>query len=457
MSFASPTFLFFFLPLTLAGHTLLPAFARNAFLLCASLLFYAWGEPRLCIWLLLSIGFNTAVAFAIVRSPVPKAWLTFGIVVNLAALAYFKYAGFLLSTLSLSFAGFDVPVLPLGISFITFHAISLLIDVSRKPDRVRPGEIALYFCLFPQLIAGPITRYHHIIGQIRERTVSLHGVTAGVERFVVGLAKKVLLADVLARLADAAFASPPENLSAGMAWAGAVAYALQIYFDFSGYADMAVGLGLMLGFRLPENFNAPYRASSVTDFWRRWHLSLTAWFRDYVYIPLGGNRGSVTQTVRNILIVFALSGLWHGANWTFILWGCAYGVILSLEKLYANLRIRPLQPHARLLAHAYTLFVILCLWVLFRSTSVSSAWLYLLAMFTPASTAPIIGDLPSWLALPAGILLLLPQPMRDVAWVERHWPHASHTLRHAGVLALFLACLTVIAGETYRPFLYFQF
>ncbi len=462
MSFVTPTFLFFFLPLTLAGHTLLPAFARNAFLLCASLLFYAWGEPRLCLWLLVSIGFNTAVSHAIVRSRSPNVWLGFGIVTNVLVLAYFKYTGFLLSTFSLSFAGFEVPALPLGISFITFHAISLLIDIARKPEAVRLGEVALYFCLFPQLIAGPITRYHQIIGQIRERTVSLHAMTEGVERFIVGLAKKVLLADMLGRLTDAAFAAPPEQLSTAMAWAGATAYAMQIYFDFSGYADMAVGLGQMLGFRLPENFRRPYHAASVTDFWRRWHMSLTAWFRDYVYIPLGGNRCGLPRNILNILIVFTLSGIWHGANWTFILWGALYGVFLSLEKiasvLFAARERPPLRsPAFRCAAHLYTLLVILCLWVLFRSPSVAWATGYLHSMFTVTTTMDVKGAAVSWMVLPVAACLLLPGFDGAYARLESLAPHAAHAARHGAILTLFLACLMVIAGETYRPFLYFQF
>ncbi|MEM8713080.1 MAG: MBOAT family O-acyltransferase, partial [Planctomycetota bacterium] len=316
MVFSQPTFLFAFLPLVLGVHLVAPRWARNAFLLLASLGFYAWGEGGLVLLLagsaLAAQFVGTRVARAGPGTPEARRWLGAGIALHLGLLAVFKYAGWL--------TGGRVAIdLPLGISFFTFQAISFLIDVYRRdaePPR-RATDFALYLALFPQLVAGPIVRYRDLARDVAERTLASSDFAEGVRRFVFGLSKKVLIADVLSHTADSVFALGPESLAPAVAWIGVAAYTLQIYFDFSGYSDMAIGIGLMLGFHLPENFRHPYASGSITEFWRRWHISLSTWFRDYLYIPLGGNRLGPARTYLNLWAVFLLCGLWHGAAWTF--------------------------------------------------------------------------------------------------------------------------------------------
>ena len=332
MVFSSATFLFAFLPVVLIGVLITPRAARNLFLLFMSLFFYAWGELYFVALMLVSIMMNYLVGGAIGRSgkgtETARLWLTVGIVINLALLGYFKYANFLvenwnLLTVQLGLEPFDHRDvhLPLGISFFTFQAMSYLIDVYRgdaEHDR-NPINIALYIALFPQLIAGPIIRYHDVYQQIRTRSLSVDLAYSGLTRFICGLAKKLLIANPLGEVADQIFAINGNDLSTPVAWLGILCYSLQIYFDFSGYSDMAIGLGRMLGFRFLENFNYPYIASSVQAFWRRWHISLSNWFRDYLYIPLGGNRAGLFRTYCNLVIVFFLCGLWHGASWNFVI------------------------------------------------------------------------------------------------------------------------------------------
>jgi alginate O-acetyltransferase complex protein AlgI len=339
--FAEPAFLFLFLPALLILYQLVPPRGRNLLLVLASLLFYAVGEWRFLPILLASVALNYWIALGIDRTrgtPAARIWLTVGVASDLALLFYFKYFGFLLNQASYLFIDFPteipVPALPLGISFFTFHKISYKVDVYRGVCAVRrnPLDLALYILLFPQLIAGPIIRYHEIADQLLRRIVTREGFAEGVRRFVVGLGKKMLVANVVARPADAIFGLPSHELTPGLAWLGLACYTLQIYFDFSGYSDMAIGLGRMFGFRFPENFHYPYVALSITDFWRRWHLSLSRWFRDYLYIPLGGNRCSPRRLYANLLTVFFLCGIWHGANWTFIAWGLFHGLFLVLER-----------------------------------------------------------------------------------------------------------------------------
>ncbi|MCA9041693.1 MAG: MBOAT family protein, partial [Planctomycetaceae bacterium] len=379
MVFSSPLFLFLFLPLLLICYWLFPLRWRNGLLLCFSLLFYAWGEPVGIVWLLGSIAWNYLAGLQIDRSigSVRTRWLWYGIGANLAFLGYFKYTNFLVEQLNWGLTQFDVslirhdPVmLLLGISFFTFQAISYLVDVYRGEvaAQKRPDQLALYISFFPQLIAGPIVRYQEIQSELIAPHKNACERSQGFKRFILGLAKKVLIADTLGRTADTIWGMEPELLSPEVAWLGLVCYSLQIFYDFAGYSDMAIGLGLIFGFHFPENFLGPYRAASMREFWRRWHQTLSRWFRDYVYIPLGGNRGPRWRTGLNLLVVFALCGLWHGAAWTFLLWGLYRGLFLFLERGSFKPSTCP-----RFLKHVYVLLVVMLGWVLFRSPSLEYA------------------------------------------------------------------------------------
>ena len=345
MLFTEPAFLFFFLPALLVAYFLAPDRARNHVLTLFSLVFYAVGEWQFLPWLLASTGVNYFVALGLAAwkgTRRERPLLAFGICIDLLLLIVFKYAGFFTRNLNEALAllhvpGLPVPAfpLPLGISFFTFHKISYKVDVARGVAEVRrdPLDLLLYILLFPQLIAGPIVRYHDIAAELVRRTIGRSEFAAGVRRFVIGLGKKMLVANTVAVAADRIFAVPGTDLSTGLAWLGVACYTVQIYFDFSGYSDMAIGLARMFGFHFLENFDFPYIATSVTEFWRRWHISLSRWFRDYLYIPLGGNRASPLRTYVNLVIVFFLCGLWHGASWTFVVWGLFHGAVLVVERL----------------------------------------------------------------------------------------------------------------------------
>jgi alginate O-acetyltransferase complex protein AlgI len=477
MVFSSEIFLYFFLPFVLAGFWALHRFpgAQNVFLCLASLFFYAWGEPLVVFVMVASILANWALALGIPGRPrgVAKAFLGIAVFFNVGLLVFFKYAGFLaenanrlLSVLPFSLPAIPVPSIPLpiGISFFTFQALSYVIDVYRGgvPPRRNPLDVGLYISFFPQLVAGPIIRYDAFAPQIRGRTVRSSDLVAGSRRFLAGLAKKLLLADRLADLADLYFNVPADALSsapvAGL-WLGAVAYAFQILFDFSGYSDMAIGLGRIFGFRFAENFDRPYAASSVTDFWRRWHISLGRWFRDYVYIPLGGNRVSRPRWVANLFAVWLLTGIWHGANWTFVLWGLSYFVLLLLEKVPDWSRApRWMRPFARPCA----LLAILLLWVLFRSATVSFAARYLAGMFGffhraswNGSVAAQLRSYAPWFVA-AVACCLDAHPL--LAAIRRRLPPLPRALLREGLLAgLALAVVAAIANSSYSPFIYFNF
>ncbi len=481
MAFSEPVFLFLFLPLLLLFYPLLPIRVRNAALAFASILFYAWDEPANTLLLLASIGINYGFGLSLNRyggrwMHPPLLWL--GVGANLCLLGWFKYAGWLLSELNPWLAHFGLrtivspnPELPIGISFFTFQAISYLFDVSRGTCEVqrRLTDLALYISLFPQLVAGPIVRYSQIARQLTERTLSRRKTVLGIRRFVIGLGKKVIVADTLAIPADAIFALPVEDLTIPVAWLGVTCYAFQIYFDFSGYSDMAIGLGRMFGFKIPENFRYPYLARSITDFWRRWHLTLSRWFRDYLYIPLGGNRSSGNRTYFNLTVVFLLCGLWHGANWTFILWGIFHGALLVLERIFKGICVPVV--FGRIL----TIALVLIGWVLFRSQNVSDAIAYVLAMFgvgfgshnyveTADYLTPEVAVV--WLLAAIGSGALLPwirsracaivisRPERSTRINRlKHW-HASADLT---CICLFVVSCFRIAASTYVPFLYFRF
>lgn len=384
MVFSSIIFLFFFLPLFLACYHLLPW--KQAVLLLFSLLFYVFGEVLYTYVLLLSIALNYLAGLWIARATGQLRRLAIAVCVgaNLLLLASFKYLAFLYgiaaSILPRHFPGPAPEVhLPLGISFFTFHAISYLVDVYRRdvPAESNPVDLAVYITMFPQLIAGPIIRFHNIRDEIHKRRVTADMFSEGVQIFVIGLAQKVLVANVVAVPADAIFALDEAQRGTAVAWLGIVCYTLQIYFDFCGYSTMAIGLGLMIGFHFPLNFNYPYISQSITEFWRRWHISLSAWFRDYLYVPLGGNRHGALRTYRNLVIVFLLCGLWHGAAWNFVVWGLYHGAFLVVER--AGLR-GVLERLPAAVGHAYALLAILIGWVFFRADTLPHAIAYLQGM-----------------------------------------------------------------------------
>ena len=489
MPFVEPTFLFFFLPILLAIHAICPRALRNSLLTIASLVFYAWGEKEYAVLMLVSIGLNYILGRMLGsragdRTRRDRVLLGLAIIGNLGLLAVFKYANFVADNLNLileaiGIAGIELaPVhLPIGISFFTFQGMSYVIDVYRGRTDVQrdPMKLGLYISLFPQLIAGPIVRYQEIARQIVVRRTSSTLFHEGVHRFTIGAAKKMLVANPMGAVVDGVFALPADQLTSPIAWLGAACYTLQIYFDFSGYSDMAIGLGRMFGFRIPRNFNYPYIATSITDFWRRWHISLSRWFRDYLYIPLGGNRGSAFSTYRNLVIVFFLCGLWHGANWAFIVWGLYHGFFLVIERFGVAALLARVPAFMRLL---YTMLVTILGWVLFRAATgpvpdgvgeMTYAADYVSVMFTGGDgfggvrTIGEFMDPRAWLVLVCGIIAATPVyliMMRRIGRTRRRQVVTSTMSR--GSLAAFRILLLVlvvilVAAETNNPFIYFQF
>ncbi len=480
MLFTEPTFLFLFLPALLCLYFLPRQGHRNWLLLVASVVFYAWGGGNFTWLIAASIAFNYYAALAVDRHRHTPAgtWLLRGAIgANLLVLGIFKYANFIgdnVNALLTASGAAAVPVprvlLPIGISFFTFHAISYVVDVYRR-DAVaqkHPTEAALYLLLFPQLIAGPIIRYRQIASQLARRVVTADSFAYGTRRFIVGFGKKMLIANAAAGPADQIFAMPAAQLDAAHAWLGVACYTLQIYFDFSGYSDMAIGLGAMFGFTFPENFRYPYIATSLQDFWRRWHLSLSAWFRDYVYVPLGGNRVSTGRLYLNLLTVFFLCGLWHGASWTFVVWGLFHGAFLVLERLPPGRAIEALPRPAR---HAYTLLVVMTGWVFFRADSLAGAGAMLQAMWGGGAAAPAPYAI-AWyltpellLALVAGAIgatPIVPVLARRLAAAgdvttppSVGW--APSLLTTCALAVILVAAVMLSAARTYNPFIYFRF
>lgn len=461
MVFSSGTFLFLFLPLVLLLYYN-PFFKgrsfRNILLFLASILFYAWGEPVYVLLMLLSILVNWLLGLAIRAGWNAKLAVTLAVIYNLAILFLFKYYDFAVTNCN-NFLNLSLPLLglelPIGISFYTFQALSYVVDVKRKPELAQKSflNVGLYITFFPQLIAGPIVRYETVALQIQGRQENWTDFTEGLRRFLWGLAKKVILANNLAVYADLAFDGTA--LSTGLAWLGALAYSLQIYFDFSGYSDMAIGLGRMFGFRFNENFNYPYSAVSITDFWRRWHISLSSWFRDYVYIPLGGNRVRPARHILNLSIVWLLTGLWHGASWTFILWGVIYLLFLLAEKY------TPLQKLPTFFGRCYTLLTVGLCWVLFRASSLDAAWEYLKAMFLSAPLGLWDGN--ASIALTNGFAYFLLGGMLSfplIPWLKKQsWTQKPlvQYLTAAFQFLVFLLTVGFILSTSYDPFIYFNF
>ena len=467
MLFSGIPFLYYFLPLVLAVYFLVPRGAKNAVLFASSLLFYAWGEPRFCVFMLLSIAQGYVFGRLIERNRKhtrrSKLFLTASVCLSLGLLGYCKYADFFISSLN-AVTGASIKllhvVLPIGISFYTFQILSYVVDVYRGsvPAQKSFLKLGTYIAMFPQLIAGPIVRYAEIAPQLDSRQTTLEDVSSGACRFVIGLSKKVLLANVLYGLVTAFQQS--RDLSVLYFWLYAVSFALQLYFDFSGYSDMAIGLGRIFGFRFSENFNYPYISASITEFWRRWHISLGSWFRDYVYIPLGGNRVSKAKWLRNILVVWMLTGLWHGASWNFVLWGLGFAVLLVAEKLVCG---RLLQ-RTHVLKHVYTLLLVTLSFVLFNADSVSEAVSQLGAMFGAGGLPLVSTEGVYYLKSYAGTFLVAAigaTPLVSNAISRfgktRFGAQALTVLQPLVMLALLAACTAFLVDGSFNPFLYFRF
>jgi len=463
MLFSSLFFIFVFLPVSLAVYYLLPRKWRNLCLLAFSLVFYAWGEPVYVFLMLFTVVFDYAVGALLERfagrAGLKRAVLVFGICVNLGMLAWFKYAALFVSTANSLFSlSLPVPAaaLPIGISFYTFESISYAVDIYRGEASAQKSliDFGTYVSFFPHLISGPIIQYKEMREQLRGRAESMEHVTEGALRFLHGLFKKVLLANNLALIADKVqYFGNPTALSA---WLGALAFTFQIYFDFSGYTDMAIGLGRMFGFVLPENFNMPYSSQSASDFWRRWHMTLGRWFRDYLYIPLGGNRCSTGKLVRNLAIVWVLTGFWHGASWNFAVWGAYWGFLIICEKLFLQKWLDRIPLFFRWL---YAFLAAVVGWVFFSYTDIRRACGVVAAMFGFSGGSDALGVYTLMTGLPILLLSALfctPYPARLLRWLDGRG-RTGLVLRCAGMTVLFLLSIAALVDNSYNPFLYFRF
>lgn len=473
MVFSTHVFLFLFLPLFLAVYYLLPFRFRSVWILGSSYLFYGWWRADFLLLFfgvtLLSYLSARAVARNLAARPArAKRALVIGVVGNLAALGYFKYFNFGVDSLNALLSGLGVRsftvwevVLPVGLSFYVFQSLSYVVDVYRRdaPPARSFWDLSAFIALFPQLVAGPVLRYKDVADQFAARTHTFEKFSEGALRFMVGFCKKVLIADGVASLADRAFASAAP--SAADAWLGALAYTVQLYFDFSGYSDMAVGLGLMMGFRFMENFNHPYVSRSVTEFWTRWHISLSTWLRDYLYIPLGGNRKGASRTYVNLMLVMLLGGLWHGANWTFVLWGAWHGLFLAVER---SLGARKLwRPVPAWLSVPKTMLIVVLGWVIFRAATISEAWRVVRGMFgahgwglTEGFAWELTGLELSTLLLGFAVIYLAPW-WRGLVWRQPAERQGRLQAAHLLILPLFALGVLRLSAQSFSPFLYFQF
>ncbi len=464
MVFSSLTFLFAYLPIVLAVYYLVPMRWRNLVLLLVSLFFYGWGEPVYILVMIFSILMNWIFGNFISRyrdsdRKKAKHFLVGCIVVNLALLGFFKYWDFFAS--NLNHLGLSLPILrlslPIGISFYTFQTMSYPIDLYRKQTDPQKSLVSFgaYVCMFPQLIAGPIVRYVDVAKQLDHRTLGRQSFYDGTRRFIVGLCKKVLLANNAGQVFETISQLPVCERSVLTAWLGIILYAFQIYFDFSGYSDMAIGLGKMLGFDFPENFNYPYISDSITEFWRRWHMTLSFWFRDYVYIPLGGNRHGLKRQLINIMIVWLLTGFWHGASWNFVLWGVYYGVILIMEKLFL---LKWLKKSPGWVRHVYTIFVFLIGWVLFAFTDLNAIGGYLSSLFFASG---VLADGRAWFYLRDNMVLLIVSTIACTPIAKTGWnilnTEKGEVLVPVLTVAGLAVCTAFIVDASYNPFLYFRF
>lgn len=483
MNFTTPTFLFYFLPATIFIYFLLPKW-KNFILLAVSGLFYFWGEGQylfsIYLWILANFITSKAIYSSSVKyqfkTRLPTFYLILSIIVNLTILIYFKYFSFIsanLNIIGLNIKHIDV-YLPLAVSFFTFHAISYNIDTFRgiiKPESSF-FRLTLYFTFFPHLIAGPIIRYHQIYEQLYKRVFTSSNVANGIYRFTIGLFKKVVIANTLATIVNHIFDIGPSHLSIYQAWLGAICFMLQIFYDFSGYTDMAIGLGAIFGFKFPENFNFPYISLNITEFWRRWHMTLSSWIRDYIYIPLGGNRKGTFRTYLNIFVAFSLTGIWHGANWTFLIWGIFHAFFLILERLRGGILMNWMP---RILKHVYAIFILLISWVLFRSTDLNQAFEFIKAMFNISSPDKIIYfginhflETDLLIVLLIGIVFATPLPVKTIAYLKSLIIRKSmnfhqtalitiQLIKLAAFIFLWTSVLIYATGPTFQSFIYFRF
>ncbi len=467
MVFSSLLFLFRFLPIVILGYFILPRKFRNLFLLLFSLFFYAWGEPTYIVLMLFSIVVNYVGGIFVDKykargsSKGAKTALIVSMVIDIGLLGIFKYTGFFLENVN-AIMKTDLVlsiVLPIGISFYTFQMMSYVIDVYRGDTKVQKNIInfGCYVSLFPQLIAGPIVQYKTVAEQLETRVETIDSFGEGVGRFTAGLSKKVLIANNLGVLWDTVSASDLSALPALTAWLGILAFTFQIYFDFSGYSDMAIGLGKMFGFEFLENFDYPYISRSITEFWRRWHISLGTWFRDYLYIPLGGNRQGLLKQIRNIAIVWLMTGIWHGASWNFALWGLYFGVILILEKLFL---LKLLNKLPSFVSHIYSIFLFVYGWVIFALEDTSDIFVFTKALF---GNAGFLNRESMYLLLNFGLLLIIagifstPLPKKLFQGLEKRLPKVSFVLTALGVAFAFVLSVVYITASSYNPLLYFRF
>lgn len=464
MVYSSVIFIFYFLPLLLAGYYLLPrTWAKNILLFLVSLLFYAWGAGSLAI-LLLAVGVSAWLfSFLIVRSKYKKLFLSLAVVVFVGILAYYKYFGFIIDNLiysSISVSPVMKIVMPAGLSFFIFQAISYNIDVYRKNSRFEknPVYVVLFICMFPQLISGPLVRYHQLQEQLKKRRFDFETFAEGVRRFIIGFAKKVLIANPLSLLVTQIMDTDIHLVSPAVAWTGIIAFTLQLFFDFAGYTDMAIGVGKMLGFKLPENFNFPYISRSISEFWRRWHMTLSAWLRDYIFMPLSLSlrRWRKSGVFISLMITFTICGMWHGATWNFVIWGAIQGLFLGLEQLFLDKYLSRL----RKVSIVYTLLIVMTGFVFIRTANISDAWHYLAAMFTPGDVTPL--GINAFLTNHYKLLLLLgvvfsipirlPKQLQATRFERiKKWTGAVL------LVSLFLLSVMAVTTEAYNPFIYFRF
>ena len=465
MVFSSFSFIFFFLPITLFIYFISNDKYKNIIICISSLIFYAWGEPKYIILMIISIFVNYLIAIIMggnrkIKRKKRTIMLVIAIIFNILILTFFKYGNFIITNINLLFKS-NISLLglklPIGISFYTFQILSYVIDVYKGNAKVQKNIIKLctYISLFPQLIAGPIVRYKDIEKQLDSRKINRDKVVSGISRFVIGLSKKILIANNVALISNYIYNVNPTN-STFLLWLAAISYTLQIYFDFSGYSDMAIGLGKILGFEFLENFNYPYISKSITDFWHRWHISLSTWFRDYVYIPLGGNRVNMVLHIRNIFIVWLLTGIWHGAAWNFIIWGIYYALFLLLEKfIYGKF----LDKMPNIIKHIYTLFIVVIGWVIFRVENISQLLMILknMFLFSPANVFEyILGAFDVKVGLifiPIGILFSIP----IFKSIKRNNSKPIYLLKKIMVVILFITCILQLLIQNYNPFIYFNF
>ena len=463
MVFSSAPFVFVFLPILFIVYLATPGFRqKNVVLTIGSLLFYGYGEPVFLLIMIFSIVINYLLAIIMVKyESLSKPVLIVAIGVNVAIIGVFKYAGFVVETLNNVLGWeFHVPeiALPIGISFFTFQIMSYVIDVYREPETLQKnlGKLMLYVSFFPQLIAGPIVKYHDISSYLDNRSFNLMEIKHGIERFIRGLSKKMLVANVMGVVADDMFNMSTHNLSAVAAWIGALCYTLQIFFDFSGYSDMAIGMGHMFGFTIKENFDYPYISTSIKEFWHRWHISLSTWFKEYLYIPLGGNRKGSFRTGMNKLFVFFVTGLWHGASWNFVIWGMIHGMAITMEDLLDR---KGIFNKSRIFGHIYTMFIVVIAFVLFRADTTVQGIEFIGRMFSFNEGGPVaatsLGIVLSPLNIAVFIVALIlccPHKKLNDRIFEKFYIISS-----AGSLFLFALCILAIANNSFNPFIYFRF